>query len=257
MRDYDIATYGDMFADLYDGFHPATAEVPAAVDFLADLARGGPVLELGMGTGRIALPLAATGLAVHGIESSKAMIDRLQAKPGAEKIVVSCGNFADVAAEAEYSLIFVTFNTFWMLLDQEEQIRCCANVARALRPDGVFVVEGTMPDPSVLAKSRSVEGTAMSATSVTLDVTLRDTVSQRIDRQQLIIDERGFRLHPLSFRYVWPSELDLMARLAGLSLRARHAGWRRERFGQGSRCHVSVYDLAGRGSDADRPDGSA
>jgi len=253
VHDYDISTYGDAFADLYDEAHPATAEVSAAVSLLSGLAGGGQVLELGIGTGRIALPLAATGLAVHGIESSAAMIDRLKAKAGAEKVSVTQGNFADIAAEREYSLIFVTFNTFWMLLDQEEQVRCCASVARALRPGGVFVVEGSMPDVNVLAKTRSVEGTAMSGTSVTIDVTIRDTVSQRIDRQQLIVGKEGIRLHPLSFRYVWPAELDLMARLAGMRLRARYADWNHETFGPRSRHHVSVYALASDEPGQDEP----
>ncbi|MGW5349840.1 methyltransferase domain-containing protein [Streptomyces sp. NPDC004031] len=244
MRDYDAATYGERFADLYDDWHPVTDEVDDAVTLLGKLAGSGPALELGVGTGRFALPLAASGLPVHGIESSRAMIDRLRAKPGAELVTTSLGDFADVAVEGEYGLVFVTFNTFWMLLSQDDQVRCCENVARRLSADGTFVVEGSVPSVGTLAKARSVEPARMTAGSVALDLTLRDPVNQRIDRQQLIIDDSGIRLQPLSFRYVWPSELDLMARLAGLRLRTRYAGWTGEPFHDGCRRHISVYERA-------------
>lgn len=244
MKDYDCATYGDMFADLYDDRHPSSQEELTAATLLAKLAGRGPALELGIGTGRLALALAATGLAVHGIDSSQAMIDRLHAKDGAANVTTSVGDFADVAVAGQYGLVYVTFNTFWMLLEQDDQVRCCMNVARRLAPDGVFVVEGSMPDVNVLGKSKSAEAAGMTATSLALDVTVRDTVRQRIDRQHLMIDANGIRLQPLSFRYVWPSELDLMARIAGLRLRERMAGWGGEPFTSTSRTHVSIYELA-------------
>lgn len=245
MKDYDASTYGDQFADLYDTFHPDTDEVHAAVRLLSREAGKGPALELGIGTGRFALPLAASGTPVHGIESSQAMIDQLMAKVGSEPVTASIGDFADIDVDGEYGLAFVTFNTFWMLLEQEQQINCCVGVAEHLTSDGVFVVEASMPSVNVLAKAKSVEPNRMTASSVAVDLTLRDPVNQRIDRQQLIIDENGFRLQPLSFRYVWPSELDLMARIAGLRLRKRYANWDGEPFGSASRRHISVYERTG------------
>lgn len=250
MRDYTSATYGDSFADLYDEWHQDDAESHLAAERLDKMAGTGPALELGIGTGRIALPLAASGRPVHGIESSPAMIERLKAKIAEESdnsdgpaVTVSLGDMADVDVQGQFGLIYVTFNTFWMLLEQEQQVRCCENAAKHLVPDGVFVVEGSMPDVSTLAKRRAAEPVRMTADSVAVDLTLRDPVAQRIDRQQLIADRNGFRLQPLSFRYVWPSELDLMARIAGLRLRARYSNWDSAPFTDASRRHISVYEL--------------
>jgi SAM-dependent methyltransferase len=253
MRDYTSATYGDVFADLYDEWHPDDAAVSVAVERLNKEAGKGPALELGIGTGRLALPLAATGRPVHGIESSPAMIKRLEAKVaeaagtagrGRLPVSASLGDMADVDAPGPFGLAYVTFNTFWMLLEQEQQVRCCQNVARSLAPDGAFVVEGSVPDVATLAKRRSAEPARITADSVAVDLTVRDPVAQRIDRQQLVADGSGFRLLPLSFRYVWPSELDLMARIAGLRLRARYSDWEATPFTGASRAHVSVYELA-------------
>src|SRR5437763_674176 len=147
MNDYDASTYGERVAEIYDAQHDHLGESEA--DFLAELARGGRALELGGGTGRVALPLAARGLEVHGMDASPAMIERLRAKPGGERVRVHMGDFADVAAEGAFSLVYVVFNTIFALLSQAEQVRCFQNVARRLTPDGVFLVEAFVPDPSL------------------------------------------------------------------------------------------------------------
>jgi SAM-dependent methyltransferase len=247
MEGYDPTTYGERIADIYDVWHPELADTEAAVAFLGELAGEGPVLELGVGTGRIAVPLAnRDGLEVHGIEASEAMVAKLREKPGGNRVRTVVGDMVDVDVDGYgdgYRLVFATFNTFWMLLSQDDQVRCFENVARRLARSGVFVIEGSVPDPTTLARKRAVDAYRVTADMVVFEVTMRDTVAQRIDRQQVIVDADGFRLQPLAFRYVWPSELDLMARLVGMRLRERFSGWRREPYGRESRKHVSVYEL--------------
>lgn len=243
MRGYTIETYGDASADEYDDWHPADSDAAEAVDFLAERAGSGPVLELGVGTGRIAIPLAARGIEVHGIESSMRMIERLKKKPGGDAITVIQGDMSDVeAAHHAFTMVYTTFNTFWMLLTQEDQIRCLRNAAAHLAAKGVVVIEGSMPDLGTLSQKRSVTPRSLSAASAAIDVTMRDPVAQRIDRQHIIISPSGIRLQPLAFRYVWPSEQDLMARLSGLRLRERVSDWAASPITQQSRGCISVYE---------------
>jgi SAM-dependent methyltransferase len=242
MRGYQRDTYGERIADIYDRWHPDVDTGPA-VDFLANLAGSGTALELGIGTGRLALALAARGIEVHGIDSSPAMIERLRAKEGGDRITVTVGDFAAVDVDRDdYQLIFVTFNTFWMLLTQDEQVSCFANAAARLRPGGTFLIEGSVPDPAALARREAVDAFRVEADLAVFDLTMRDIVAQRMDRQQVIVDKDGVRLQPLSFRYVWPSEMDLMARLAGLRLRKRFGGWQHEHFNSDSSMYVAVYE---------------
>ena len=177
--------------------------------------RPGPALELGTGRGRVALPLAAMGVQVHGIDASAAIVERLRAKPGGEAIDVTVGDFAAVPVEGRYPLVYGVFNTFFAPLTQDDQLRCFAAVGRRLAPGGAFVLQGFVPDQSLHPGGQSVRTTHLG------------------------------RLYPGAIRYAWPSELDLMARLAGLRLRARWGGWRREPFGPDSGVHVSVYEHAG------------
>jgi len=172
-RPYDVSTYGERIADIYDDLPRLPANTERAVEFLAAVAGRGPILELGIGTGRLALPLAQRGFAVHGIDASPAMVAKLRAKPGADRVTVAMGDFADVAIAERFALVFVAFNTFFGVLS---------------------------------------------------------------------------RLYPVEVRYAWPSELDLMARLAGLRLRERWGGWSREAFGASSGAHVSVYERAREGA---------
>ena len=240
MKDYGAATYGDVWADKYDEYHSGIDATNAATT-LADLAGGGRVLELGIGTGRVALPLAALGVEVHGVDASQAMVDRLRRKPGGGRIPVTIGNFADVGVEGTYSVIFIAFNTFFALTSQEDQVRCFANVAGHLTDDGFFVIEAIVPDMTRYTRGQNTQVSLVEMDRIRLDASLHDTVDQRVESQHVIISEAGVKLLPVTLRYAWPSELDLMARLAGLRLRERWSDWDRSPFNAGSRQHVSVY----------------
>jgi len=177
--------------------------------------------------------------------ASPAMVARLRAKPGGERVTVAMGDFADMAIAGRFSLIFVAFNTFFGLLTQEAQIRCFRGVAEHLTDDGRFVIEAFVPDLSRFTHGQRVGATDVGVDAVHLETSVHDPVAQRVRSQQVVITERGVRLYPVEVRYAWPSELDLMARLAGLRLRERWAGWSREAFGASSGAHVSVYERAG------------
>ena len=240
METYTASTYGDRIAEIYDDRHDACDE--AAVLFLAELARGGRALELGVGTGRVALPLSGRGVEVHGIDASAAMVERLRAKPGGERIPVALGDFAEVGVEGEFALVYVVFNTFFALLSQESQVRCFRNVARRLSPGGVFLVEAFVPDVARYEGGQVNRATEVTADRVVYDVARHDPARQYVTGQSVVVTDGRVRLYPVQLRYAWPSELDLMARLAGLRLRGRWGGWRREEFTARSEKHVSVYE---------------
>ena len=239
---YDVSTYGERIADVYDHLPRLPANTERAVEFLAAAAGRGPILELGIGTGRLALPLAQRGFVVHGIDASPAMVGRLRAKPGADRVTITMGDFADMAIAGRFSLIFVAFNTFFGLLTQEDQIRCFGGIAEHLTDDGVFVIEAFVPDLSRFTHGQRVGVTSLATDEVYLETSVHDPVAQRVRSQQVVINEDGVRMYPVVIRYAWPSELDLMARLASLRLRERWAGWSREAFGASSGAHVSVYE---------------
>mgnify|MGYP004492061265 CR=1 FL=1 len=244
MEGYRPETYGDRIAGVYDAMMAGLPDPTDCVDRLAELAGPGPALELGIGTGRVALPLAARGVQVHGIDASAAMVERLRAKPGGDRIAVTLGDFADVPVEGRYPLLYVVFNTFFALLTQDDQLRCFAAVGRRLAPGGAFVLQGFVPDLGLYHGGQSVRTTHLGVDQARLDLARHDPVAQRVDFQHVVLAEGGVRLHPGALRYAWPSELDLMARLAGLRLRERWGGWRRERFDADSDLHVSVYEHA-------------
>lgn len=214
----------------------------AAVAFLEQLAGSGPALELGIGTGRIALPLAARGIRVDGIDLSPAMVDQLRTKPGGDQLSITLGDFADVPVAGAYRLIYVVFNSLFNLLKQDDQIRCFANVAAHLTDDGVFVVEAYVP--TFLYQQRNnqyVETEAIEVDAVRLDVLRHDPATQMIEESHVLLSEASIRFNPVVQRYSWPSELDLMARIAGLRLKQRCGGWHQQPFNSDSRVHVSVY----------------
>jgi SAM-dependent methyltransferase len=244
MDDYTSSTYGDRIADLYDELFASRrtlSERDETVEALTALAGAGPVLELAIGTGRIALPLAARGVPVHGIDASQRMVDVLRSKPGGEDIPITMGDFADVAVDGEYTLIFVVFNTFFALFDQEHQVRCMRNVGAHLRPGGCFVIEAFVPDLARFDRGQRTSITDIGVDSVKLDVSIHDSATQRVDSQHVVISPEGVRLLPVRIRYAWPSELDLMAQLAGLRLRDRWSGWKGKPFDSSSTIHVSIY----------------
>lgn len=214
----------------------------AAVAFLEQLAGPGPALELGIGTGRIALPLASRGIRVDGIDLSPAMVDQLRTKPGGDQLSVTIGDFADVPVPGTYRLIFVVFNTMFNLLTQEDHVRCFENVASHLTSDGSFVVEAYVPAFLYqLRNAQYVDAEAIQVDEVRLDVLRHDMATQMIEESHISLSSAGVRLNPVVQRYAWPSELDLMARIAGLHLKDRWGGWNREPFNSTSSTHVSVY----------------
>jgi SAM-dependent methyltransferase len=240
MSEHDASTYGERIAPVYDAWPTVPANAEAIVECLAALAGRGPVLELGIGTGRIALPLAARGLEVHGIDASPAMVAKLRAKPGGDRIPVTMGDFGEVPVPGRFTLIFVVFNTFFGLWTQDAQVRCFAAVSAHLTGDGVFVLEAFVPDVSRFERGQRL-GVLDVGAAVTLDASIHDPVAQRVRSRHIVLSEAGTRIYPVEIRYAWPAELDLMARLAGLELRHRWGSWDRGPFTAVSGSHVSVY----------------
>ena len=241
MKDYEpILSFGPDDAETYDDTPRGDEDVTVA--FLAQLARGGPALELAIGTGRIALPLADRGIQVDGIDFSPAMVAKLRAKPGGDRIAVTIGDFAEVPVAGDYRLTYVVYNTLFNLLTQDDQVRCFENVARHLGNDGVFVVEAFVPAYlNRLRDDQYVDAERIDIGEVRLDVGRHDPVAQILDESHVVLTSAGVRVSPIVTRYAWPSELDLMARIAGLRLQHRWSGWEHEPFTAQSRRHVSVY----------------
>ena len=242
----DDGHFGERVAAAYDRSQPelfADAAVLPVVDFLARLAGDGSALELGIGTGRIALPLAERGVRVHGIELSRAMLARLRAKPGGAELPVTIGDFSSARAGEGFAVVYLVFNTIMNLTSQAEQVACFRNAARQLRPGGVFVVEVMLPELQRLApgeRARVIHASAQRWSYDEYDIAAQRLVSHHFH------EASGGRIERSSipFRYVWPGELDLMAELAGMRLRERWADWRREPFTSASRAHVSVWEKA-------------
>lgn len=240
METWHAATYGDRIAEIYDEETRVSAE--PAVAFLAPLAAGGRALELGIGTGRLALPLASQGIDVLGIDASEAMVSKLRAKPGGQEIAVTVGDFADVSIEGTFELIFVAVSSFFALVTQEDQVRCFANVAAHLAAGGAFVVDAFVPNPGLFPQEQRLATHRVDLDEVELIAGRHDPVAQRVRSVQIRLSQDGIRLYPIQIRYAWPAELDLMAQLAGLRLRERAGGWSGEPFTAGSRAHISVYE---------------
>jgi SAM-dependent methyltransferase len=242
MKGFDPATsFGPDVAATYDE-DEVRGDEDQTVAFLARLAGEGPVLELAIGTGRIGLPLAATGVRVDGIDLSPHMVERLRAKPGGADLEVTMGDFAAVDVPGRYRLIYVVFNTFHNLLTQDDQVRCFENVAAHLTDDGVFVIEAMVPwGLHTLRDGQYVDAEQIGKDEVTFDVARIDPVSQLYEENHVTLSTAGIRFNPIVNRYCYPSELDLMARIAGLRLVNRWAGWRGEWFHADSRRHISVW----------------
>jgi SAM-dependent methyltransferase len=240
MNFYSHETYGERVAGVYDEWFSDYDQ--HAIDLLAELAHGGRALELGIGTGRFALPLSAKGVAVEGIDAAAAMVSRLHAKPGGDRITVTPGNFADVSVERKFALIYIVFNTFFALSSQEEQVRCFRNVAEHLAPGGCFVMEAFVPDLRRFTGDQVNWATKVTTDQVQLDVGRHDSATQQVISQKVVITDGNVKLYPVQIRYCWPSELDLMAQLAGLRLRERWSNWKREPFTSESGKHISIYE---------------
>jgi SAM-dependent methyltransferase len=229
------ARYDDSSAEMFD-----PAVVDPVVDLLVELAGSGRALELGIGTGRIALPLAQRGVPVHGIELSNAMAARLRAKPGGEDIGVTIGDFANTSVEGTFSLAYLVFNTIMNLTAQAEQVACFRNVAAHLEPGGCFVIEVGVPGLQRLPPGETIRAFHVGETRWGLDEF--DVANQGLTSHHFTIVDGKLERVSIPFRYAWPAELDLMAELAGMRLRERWSGWQREPFMSDSRKHVSVWE---------------
>jgi SAM-dependent methyltransferase len=236
----DPAFYGDRWADVYDERSGSLDPAPA-VEFLADLADNGPVLELAIGTGRVALPLAARGLVVEGVDASAAMVQRLRAKAGGDSIKVAIGDMAEVTAGGPFRLVYLVANSLFVLLTQERQASCFRNVARVLGPGGAFVIECFVPDLTRFDRGQRMQTLDVTEDSAFFELSRHDAARQRVTTQIVALDEQGIRMRPIALRYSWPSELDLTAQQAGLQLTERYTDWNRRPFDSTSLSHVSVY----------------
>lgn len=243
----------DSYATFYDSWHDRWPENSKAhcVETLERIAGGTDVLELAIGTGRIALPLSAKGVSVSGVDNSIGMLDRLREKPGAERLSVVCGDFADVPLQGPFGLIYVVMS-FGYLLSADEQLRCFENVGSKLTRDGAFVIQTAVPGPSIFNGAGSLDDVfdvpsadGGETDSVMLLCSKTDVARQLIDQRVIVLGEAVPRIYTHRRRYVWPSELDLMARVAGLKLHARWGGWNQEPFNSKSRTQISVYKRMG------------
>jgi SAM-dependent methyltransferase len=229
------ARYDESSAEMFD-----PAVIDPTVDLLAELAGSGRALELAIGTGRIALPLAQRGVPVHGIDLSKSMVARLRAKPGGEDIDVTIGDFATTTVEGTFSVAYLVFNTIANLTTQAAQVACFRNVAAHLEPGGCFVIEVNIPALQRLPPGETIRAFHLSESRWGIDE--YDVARQGLTSHHFTIVDGQLERVSIPFRYTWPAELDLMAQLAGMTLRERWSGWEREPFTSDSRKHVSVWE---------------
>lgn len=237
MTEYTPSTYGDTWAEIYD---EATSSPPGEVELLAELAGDGPVLELGVGTGRVAAPLAERGLAVHGLDPSQGMLARLRER--SDRVELHEGLMDDFDLGLEFSLVYVVASTIFAPLAQEEQVTTFRNVARHLAPGGLFLLQAYVPDLTRFDRGQRTAAVDVGLDRVAVEVTKLDRAQQILTGQRILVSDQGTRLYPLMIRFAYPSELDLMAQLAGLRLRDRWADFERTPYGSASEAHVSVYE---------------
>ncbi len=219
MKDFRPETFGALYASDYDVRQdPGTTE--ESVELLAQLIGEGRTLELAIGSGRIAVPLSARGIDIHGIDASQEMLDVMYTKPDSQAITSNIGNFADVnivnGIEAQFDFAYLVFNTIVNLTSQDEQVRCFENVAKRLNPGGAFLIETFVPDLSAFKDHQYAKTQDLDFDSATLDLAKHDPVNQVIEFQRVVLSNDKVEMRPLPIRYVWPQELDLMAKLAGL-----------------------------------------
>jgi SAM-dependent methyltransferase len=227
--------YDESVAEMFE-----PARVGAVVDFIAALAGTGRALELGIGTGRIALPLEQRGVPVAGIELSRAMVARLREKPGGAEIPVAIGDFATTTIAGVFAVAYLVFNTIMNLTTQAAQVECFRNVAAHLEPGGCFVVEVHLPELRLLPPGETLRPFHVSESKWGIDE--YDVANQGLVSHHLEIADGRFERFSIPFRYVWPAELDLMAQIAGMTLRERWSDWKREPFTSDSGKHVSVWE---------------
>jgi len=240
----DPALYGDSFADVYDQWYGDVSDIAATVEVMTELASGGSVLELGVGTGRLAIPLAMTGISVTGIDSSLPMLERLKANDPGALVTAIEANMAELQVEVQFTAAFVAYNTIFNLTTAEEQQACFTAVAAALVPGGYFAVEAFVPDLSASVPDRAVTPTSLMGDSAVLTATIRDREAQVVTGQHIELRPDGtIRLRPWKIRYASTSELDAMAARAGFSVINRWNDWSRAPFADESLRHVTIYGL--------------
>lgn len=241
MKEFGPSTFGELNADEYDALHdPGTTD--ACVALIADVVGSGSVLELAIGTGRIALPLAERGVAISGFDGSPEMLKILSEKPGGSDIPTFVADMASFETDQQFDFAFLVFNTLYNLTTQDEQVSCFQQVAKHLKPGGRFLVEAFMPSRERFENNQAVRTKHVGFDSVWLEAVQHDPVAQSLNYQRIRITEDGTKLKPLPMRYVWPSELDLMARMAGLTPVDRWGGWHREPLSASSDMYVIVYE---------------
>lgn len=243
MNQHDPTAYGAAIADEYDKIYDDAFDTEGAVATLAELANDGPILELGIGTGRLAIPLAQRGFAIHGVDSSPQMVERLHAKAGGAKIAVTVGDFAEVSVPGAFTLVVLAINTIFAVPTQDAQVAVFANAARHLVPGGRFVVEAWIPDLARFHRGRSLWPRFVAHDAVSIEAATVDPIRQTMETTQVRFTADGVRLYPANHRYAWPAELDLMARCNGMKLAHRWEDWQRTPCTSESWTHVSVYDL--------------
>lgn len=241
MKEFGPSTFGDLNADEYDALHnPGTTD--DCVNLIADLAGNGDVLELAIGTGRVALPLAQRGLKISGFDASPQMLDILKDKPGGSDIPNWLADMASFDLEQEFDFAFLIFNTLYNLTTQGEQVRCLQHVAKHLRPGGKFLVEAFMPNRETFENNQAVRTKHVDYDKVWLEAVQHDPIAQTLNYQRIRISQQGTELKPLPMRYVWPAELDLMARLAGLAPISHWGGWHKQPLSAASEMYVILYE---------------
>jgi len=252
MHGYQSDTYGEGFADVYDDWYSDVSDIKATVEKISELAGNGTVLELGVGTGRLAIPLAAAGTAVVGIDSSAAMLEHLGAKPGSELVTAVLADMADPPFDRHtFTVAFAAFNTFFNLSTAEEQSACVEHLAEVIEPGGALAIEGFLPPAEGLAEGgTSVREVALD--SVVLTVSKHDPLTQCIVGQHIEIASSGIKMRPWMLRYLTPPQLDELVERAGFALESRHSGWRGEPFDPSGDVHVSIYRLPSKPSGGPR-----
>jgi SAM-dependent methyltransferase len=242
MARWEPASYGDRFASVYDDWYPPDGpETALATDVLASLAGAGPVLELGAGTGRLAVPLATRGLEVWALDASAAMLDRLSARPGGDRVRTVCADMADFSVDRRFALVVCVANTLFNVADAAGQARCLALAARHLAPGGRVVIEAFVPDPDVIGARNEVTVRTIEPDRVTLAATRTDPDRQLIETAVVVLGGGAAEVYPARLRWAGPDEIDAMATAAGLTLAERWSDWSRAPFSGDSTHHVSVY----------------
>ncbi len=244
MDSFGPSTFGELNAADYDATQdPGTTDL--TVDLLFEIFGPTRVFEFAIGTGRVALPLAARGCTLAGNEGSPLMVEKLRAKPGGADIPVAIGDMIQAQVDGPFDHAFLIFNTLFNLPSQAAQVECFAHAARMIKPGGTFVIETFVPDMSDFSRDQRVATKRLDMDSVWIEAATHDRVAQVLEMQRIRITKNGMKLVPLRMRYAYPQEIDLMAKCAGFQLRSRWGGWRKESFTADSGFHISVYEKQG------------